>query len=210
MTEHNRDSAEFFENRGFGLTIGFGERPAILSIDFMNGFTDESLPLGSNLDSEITVSRSVLDAARAAGIPIFHTIVCYDDDLADAGVWQRKQAGLLSLKAGTASVDLDPRVGRRPTEQVIVKKYASAFFGTDLASRLVSAQVDTVFLVGCTTSGCIRASAVDAVQWGFRPMVIRDAVGDRSPAAHSQALFDLQQKYADVVSAQEALAYLGA
>ena len=99
-------------------------------------------------------------------------------------------------------------MGRRSNEQLIVKKYASSFFGTDLASRLVSLSVDTVLLLGCTTSGCVRASAVDAVQLGFRPAVVREAVGDRSPAAHKQALFDLEQEYADVVSVNDAIRYL--
>jgi maleamate amidohydrolase len=208
MTE-TPDDAAFFASRGFGRRIGFGRRAAILSIDFMNGFTDASMPLGSNLDAEIAVATAVLDAARTAGIPIIHTIVRYDgDDLADAGVWALKQAGATTLRAGTNAVELDERIGRRPAEQILVKKYASAFFGTDLSSRLVSLGVDTVILLGCTTSGCVRASAVDAVQYGFRPMVVEQAVGDRSAAAHRQALFDLQQKYADVVSATEAIEHL--
>ena len=161
-TDH--DSAEFFHSRGFGLRIGFGERPAVLAIDLMRGFTDPEMPLGADLTDVLGHTRALLDAARAAGVPVLHTIVRYDeDDLADAGVWQRKQAGLTSLRAGAPAVELDPRLGRLASEQVIVKKYASAFFGTDLGSRLVSAGVDTLILTGCTTSGCVRASAVDAV-----------------------------------------------
>jgi maleamate amidohydrolase len=212
MTITNRsDESGFFNERGFGLTIGFGSRPAILSIDFMNGFTDESMPLGANLDVEIEAAVSVLEVAREKGIPVFHTIVRYDDeDVQDSGVWKRKQGGLATLLAGTRVVEIDERIGRLTNEQVIVKKYASAFFGTDLASRLVSLQIDTLLLLGCTTSGCVRASAVDAVQLGFRPSVVREAVGDRSPAAHRQALFDLEQKYADVVTVSEAIEYLKA
>jgi nicotinamidase-related amidase len=209
MTHTDHDSADFFHARGFGRRIGFGERPAVLAIDLVCGFTDPELPLGADLTEELRHTRSLLDAARDAGVPVLHTIVRYDeDDLADAGVWQRKQAGLTSLRAGTPAVELDPRLGRRPSEQIVVKKYASAFFGTDLASRLVSAGVDTIIFAGCTTSGCIRASAVDAVQLGFRPVVVREAVGDRSPAAHRQALFDLEQKYADVVALDEAVGHL--
>lgn len=201
--------AEFFKSRGFGLPIGFGEQAAILSIDYMLGFTDESKPLGSNLDKEIAVARKVLDAARLADVPIFHTIVQYDqEDLSDAGIWGLKMAGSGSLRTGSREVTIDPRIGCRPGESIIVKKYASAFFGTDLLSRLLSKRVDTVILLGCTTSGCIRASAVDAIQSGFRPIVVKEAVGDRSAAAHAQALFDLQQKYADVLDADEVLAWL--
>jgi nicotinamidase-related amidase len=209
MTDTDRDSTDFFASRGFGRRIGFGTTPAVLSIDFMNGFTEDSAPLGAPLEAELGAALLVLDAARERGVPIYHTVVRYDDqDIRDAGVWRLKQTGLTSLRAGTAAVELDARVERRPDEQILVKKYASAFFGTDLVSRLASARIDTLILVGCTTSGCVRASAVDAVQLGLRPMVVREAVGDRSPAAHRQALFDLEQKYSDVVSTEETVAHL--
>jgi len=208
MSAPDPDSVEFFAERGFGLKIGFGERPALIAIDLIVGFTDPEQPLGADLDAEVEETRGLLAAARAADLPVFYTVVRYDEgDLADAGVWRRKQAGLDSLAAGGRQVEIDPRLERRPGEQIVVKKYASAFFGTDLASRLRNAGVDTLVLAGCTTSGCVRATAVDAVQLGFRPMVAREAVGDRSPAAHQQALFDLEQKYADVVDAAETRDY---
>lgn len=209
MSGDERGSEEFFRSRGFGMRIGFGARPAVLSIDIINAFTDPGMPLGSDLSAEIAAARSVLDASRAAGVPILHTTVAYQDGgLADAGVWALKQAGLATLRAGTREVEVDERLGALPGEQVLAKKYASVFFGTDLVPRLVSQGIDTLIMVGCTTSGCVRASAVDAVQNGFRPMIVREAVGDRSPAAHEQALFDLEQKYADVVSLEETVAYL--
>ena len=105
-------------------------------------------------------------------------------------------------------MELDPRLERRADEAIILKKYASAFFGTDFITRLNTRRVDTLLITGCTTSGCVRASAVDAVQYGLRPMVIREAVGDRAEAAHRQSLFDLEQKYADVVSVDEVVAYV--
>jgi GH15 family glucan-1,4-alpha-glucosidase len=126
----------------------------------------------------------------------------------DAGIWAKKMAGLMTLRAGQPEVEVDPSLGRLPDEPVISKKYASAFFGTDLLTRLNSTRVDTLLLAGCTTSGCVRATAVDAVQNGLRPMVVGEAVGDRSQAAHEQSLFDLQAKYADVVSTDEVLEYL--
>ena len=200
---------DFFNERGFGRVIGFGTSPAILSIDFMVGFTDPKMPLGSDLDAQIAAAQQLYASARTGSVPIFHTVVRYDEqDLADAGIWALKQAGAASLRTGTPAVELDPRVGHRAGEQILVKKYASAFFGTDLTSRLTSAGIDTLLIVGCTTSGCVRASAVDAVQYGFRPMVIDEAVGDRSAAAHAQALFDLHQKYADVVTLADAITYL--
>lgn len=200
---------EFFRVRGFGLKLGFGERPAVAVIDFSQVFTDPEEPLGSNLDSEVAATVKLLVAARKARVPIFYTVVWYDEeDLGDAGVWLRKQRGTLSLGAGTKAAELDPRLGRRPDEAVIVKRYASAFFGTDLVSRLNARRIDTLIIAGCTTSGCVRATAVDAVQYGFVPVVVREAVGDRAPAAHIQSLFDLEQKYADVVALEEVLAYL--
>jgi nicotinamidase-related amidase len=201
--------AAFFAQRGFGQQIGFGERPGLVVIDILNAFTDPSQPLGSDLSREIEAIRQVLAAARAAGIPIFYTTVAYEEqDLRDAGIWALKQKGVVTLQAGTPGVELDPRLERRADEAIILKKYASAFFGTDFITRLNTRRVDTLLITGCTTSGCVRASAVDAVQYGLRPMVIREAVGDRAEAAHRQSLFDLEQKYADVVSVDEVVAYL--
>ena len=211
MSDVDRDSAEFFTARGFGRRIGFGIRPALLIIDFQNGFCDPEMPLGAPLDTEVDQTCTLLEAARAAGIPVVFTVASFEQsDLSDAGVWALKQAGIASLMAGTSAVEIDARLKRHPEEHVITKKYASSFFGTDLSSRLTSAGVDTVLITGCTTSGCVRASAVDAVQLGFRPMVVREAVGDRSPAAHEQTLLDLDFKYADVVGATETLDYLRA
>lgn len=207
----SQSMAEFFKERGFGLTLGFGESPALLVIDFLKGFTDPAMPLGSNLDAQITETVRLLGAAREAEIPIYYTSVAYEEkDLRDGGVWVKKQwKGASTLIAGTPAVELDPRLGRRADEPIVMKKYASAFFGTDLVSRLNARRVDTVVIVGCTTSGCVRATAVDAVQNGFRPMVVVEAVGDRAKPAHDQSLFDLNAKYADVVSMAETMAYLG-
>ena len=191
--------------------LGFGRRPAVLAIDLVNAFTDQQLPLGADLDAVVEQARRVLDRARSAGVPILFTTVAYDDtDLADAGLWAIKVPASASLRAGTPEVELDARLGRRADESVLVKKYASAFFGTDLVSRLNARSVDTIVIVGCTTSGCVRASAVDAIQSGFRPIVVREAVGDRDPGAHEQSLLDLQAKYADVVPVDSVLAHLAA
>ena len=205
-----REMEAFFKERGFGLSLGFGDSSALIVIDFMRACTNPALPLGSNLDRELAETVRILGAAREAEIPIYYTAVWYEEkDLRDGGVWVKKQLkGAQTLKAGTPEVELDPRLGRRPEESIILKKYASAFFGTDLVSRLNARRVDTLIITGCTTSGCVRATAVDAVQNGFRPMVVREAVGDRAQPAHEQSLFDLQAKYADVVSVEETMAYL--
>jgi maleamate amidohydrolase len=200
---------EFFKQRGFGLRIGFGERPALLVIDMVKAFTNPDMMLGANLDRQIEAHRPLLALAHERKIPVLFSTVMYEDaDFKDAGIWALKQKGVVTLKAGTDGVKVDPRLDFRPTDSLLVKKYASCFFGTDLVSRLLAHRVDTLIITGCTTSGCVRASAVDACQTGFRPMVVREAVGDRSVAAHDQSLFDLQAKYADVVSLEETLAYL--
>jgi maleamate amidohydrolase len=210
MTEQIPPSdAEFFRQRGFGLKIGFGERPALLVIDMLKAFTNPQMMLGANLDNEIEAIKPLLAIARERDIPIIFSTVIYNDaDLKDAGIWALKQKGVVTLKGDSDGIEIDPRLGFRATDSLLVKKYASCFFGTDLVPRLLSRRVDTLIIVGCTTSGCVRATAVDAVQTGLRPMVVREAVGDRSVAAHEQSLFDLNAKYADVVSLDETLQYL--
>lgn len=200
---------EFFAKRGFGLTIGFGRRPAVLVVDMIRAFTDPTSMLGANLNPQIKAIQSLLTCARARSLPVIFSTVCYEEaDFRDAGIWALKQKGVMSLRAGTNAVELDERLDRLAGEGWLIKKYASCFFGTDLTSRLVSAGIDTLLIVGCTTSGCVRASAVDALQNGFRPMVVRECVGDRSQAAHEQSLFDLQAKYADVVGLEDSCHYI--
>ena len=200
---------ELFRQRGFGKTIGFGQSPAVIVIDLIGAFTDPDMPLGAPLEDVIEETSKILQAARTRNLPIFYTSVAYEDrDLSDAGIWASKMQGLMTLRSGTPEVEVDSRLGRKPTEAVIFKKYASAFFGTDLSTRLTTLRVDTLIITGCTTSGCVRATAVDALQNGFRPMVVREAVGDRSKAAHDQSLFDLQAKYADVMAVDQILAQL--
>ena len=204
-----KDDEEFFRQRGFGIKIGFGERPALMIIDMIKGFTDPSMPLGAPLESQIEAQRPLLEVAHQRDIQVIFSTVIYEEaDIKDAGVWALKQTGARTLTAGSEAVKIDPRLGLQPRDIVLMKKYASCFYGTDLVARLNSRRIDTLIITGCTTSGCVRATAVDAVQNGFRPMVVREAVGDRSAAAHEQSLFDLNAKYADVVSLDETLQYL--
>ena len=208
VTTIDRDE-ELFEQRGFKRRMGYGARPALVVIDMQKGFTNSNEPLGSNLDSQIEATIPLIEVAHERGIPIFFTACVYDDpEMKDAGVWINKIAGLASLRAGTQNVEIDDRLGMRKGDTFLQKKYASCFFGTDLISRLTSQGIDTLILTGCTTSGCVRATAVDSCQSGFRPIVVREAVGDRSAAAHEQSLFDLDAKYADVVPLDDALAYM--
>jgi maleamate amidohydrolase len=205
----SKEDEEFFRQRGFGIKIGFGERPALIIIDMLKGFTDATMPLGANLDTQIEAQKPLLKVAHERDIPVIFSTVMYEEaEAKDAGLWGIKMKGSLTLTAGSEAVKVDPRLGMQPKDILLVKKYASCFFGTDLVPRLNSRRVDTLIITGCTTSGCVRATAVDAVQNGFRPVVVREAVGDRSAAAHEQSLFDLNAKYADVVSLDETLQYL--
>jgi len=204
-----KDDEEFFKQRGFGIKIGFGERPALIVIDMIKGFTNPDMPLGAPLETQIAAQKPLIDVAHLHNIPvIFSTVIYNDADLKDAGLWAIKMKGTMTLKAGTEAIEIDPRLGMQPADSLLVKKYASCFFGTDLVPRLMNQRVDTLIITGCTTSGCVRATAVDAVQNGFRPMVVREAVGDRSVPAHEQSLFDLNAKYADVVGLDETLQYM--
>jgi maleamate amidohydrolase len=200
---------KFFRERGFGIKIGFGERPALIVIDMLKGFTDPAMPLGASLDKEIEAQKPLLQVAHERHIPvIFSTVVYEEPDAKDAGIWGLKMKGSMTLTAGSEAVKIDSRLDMQPGDILLGKKYASCFFGTDLVARLNSRRIDTLIITGCTTSGCVRATAVDAVQNGIRPMVVREAVGDRSEAAHTQSLFDLNAKYADVVSLDETLQYM--
>ena len=200
---------EFFRQRGFGLRIGFGKRPALLVIDMINAFTDPSMMLGADLDGPIEATRQMLQVAHVKGVPVLFSTVSYSEPgQKDAGIWALKQKGAVTLVTGSHGVQIDERLQFAPGDSLLVKKYASCFFGTDLVSRLLARNIDTLVIAGCTTSGCVRATAVDACQTGFRPMIVREAVGDRSEAAHVQSLFDLDAKYGDVVTLEDTLNYL--
>jgi nicotinamidase-related amidase len=171
--QHHAD--EFYRSRGFGGRIGFGERPAVIIVDLIRGFTDPTMPYGADLDQVVDSSARLLDAARSReGTPIVFIVTAYESNsFEDAGWWRVKQQGIASLAAGTAAVEVDARLSYRPGEDhQICKKFASSFFGTDLLSRLNLLNVDTLLISGCATSGCVRATVVDGLQNGFRVQVV--------------------------------------
>jgi nicotinamidase-related amidase len=194
---------------GFHGRAGFGERPALVVVDVNRGFTDPSSPLVCDLDGCVAAIARLLGAFRGAGLPVVFTTVCYDDfGKQAAAVFIEKVPALLVLEPGSDWVEIDSRIAPVEGEPVLSKYFASAFFGTTLASLLASAGCDTVVVTGASTSGCVRATALDAMQHGYRVIVPREAVGDRNAAAHEANLYDLDTKYADVVSVDEALAYV--
>jgi maleamate amidohydrolase len=200
--------SEMYTERGFASRVGFGERPALLIIDFINAFTDPACALGSNLDKEIAATQKLLETFRANGSPVHFTTTAYEKGFTSAGVFIKKVPSLGLLKLGSDLIEIDERLKPKEGEVVWLKHYASGFFGTALASTLTVQKVDTLLIAGCTTSGCVRASAVDACQHGFRTIVVEDCVGDRSRKAHEASLFDIDAKYGDVVSLKEAEDYL--
>lgn len=199
---------EIYEQASLGRPLSLGERPAVLVIDFSCGFTDPDCPLGSDLTPEVEATRRLLDVARVKGLPVIFTTIGFEPHGKDGGLWLQKAPALASLELGGKWVEIDPRLGLRDDEVVIMKKGASGFFGTNLASVLVTQRVDSVILCGATTSGCVRATAIDLLQYGWPAIVPRECVGDRAQAPHEANLFDIQAKYADVVSVDEAIAYV--
>jgi len=204
------DARATYERVGIGGRLPAGRRPALLVVDLCLGFTDPRCSLGADLDAEVEATARLLAAARGRGMPVVFTTIAYDDAELERLLWTRKMPGLAELGARSRWTRLDPRLDRRPDEPVIVKQGASAFFGTQLASVLVSAGVDSVMLCGASTSGCVRATAVDLMQYGWPAIVPRECVGDRAPGAAEANLFDIDAKYGDVVPLGEALEYVEA
>jgi maleamate amidohydrolase len=204
----DEQAREVYAKARLGESVTLGSRPAVLVVDFSCGFTDPESALGSDLTTEVEATKRLLDAARARGLPVIFTTIGYEPSLKDGGLWLQKAPALADLQVGGRWVEIDPRLEPREGETIVLKKGASAFFGTNLAAILVSQAIDSIVLCGATTSGCIRATAIDLLQYGFPTLVPRECVGDRAQAPHEANLFDIQAKYADVVSLGEALAYV--
>jgi maleamate amidohydrolase len=204
----DEQAREVYAKARLGESVTLGTRPAVLVVDFSCGFTDPECTLGSDLTPEVTATKRLLDSARAKGLPVVFTTIGFDASLKDGGLWLQKVPALGELQVGGRWVEIDPRLEAREDEAVVLKKGASGFFGTNLAAILVTQGVDSVILCGATTSGCIRATAIDLLQNGWPTLVPRECVGDRARAPHEANLFDIQAKYADVVSLDDALAYL--
>ncbi|MEX0851579.1 MAG: isochorismatase family protein [Gaiellaceae bacterium] len=197
------------EHEGFHGRAGFGRRPALIVIDVNVGFTDPESPLVCDLEEVVAAIRQLLEEARRAEIPIVFTTVSYTEgDKRTAAAFIDKVPALLTLEAGSRWVEIDPRIAPREDEAVLNKLFASAFFGTALSSLLAANGCDSLIVTGASTSGCVRATAVDALQHGYRPIVPREAVGDRNPDAHAANLYDLDAKYGDVVSLTEVIEHL--
>lgn len=207
MGDHEQTLKDYTA-KGMAARTGIGKRPCVLVIDFQYGMTDPSCSLGSDhQDEPIRVSQILLAEARAAGVPVLYTRVAFRQDLADAGLFVEKVPSLGVLTVGSRWVEIDERVAPVGDEYVLTKRHSSAFIGTELQQVLNYRSIDTVIHVGCSTSGCVRQTAVDANAYGFRSLVVRDAVGDRSWQQHEANLVDMDGKYADVVTSAELIAH---
>ncbi len=201
------DLDQDYENAGFRGTLGFGERPAVVVVDWCKAYLHEGSPLYAGVEEAFESTIRVVAAARAADVPVLWTRVEYEPGGADGGVFYRKVGALQMFDRGNPMGDFDDRLVPREGDVIVTKQYASGFFGTSLAATLTSKGIDTLVVTGVSTSGCVRATALDACQYGFIPIVVRDAVGDRDQAVHESNLFDLDAKYADVVGEQEVIEY---
>jgi maleamate amidohydrolase len=199
---------EIYREQGFGQAIARGQRPALLVVDFVNGFLDPAIFGGGSIVDAAKHTKPLLEAARGKGVPIVFTRIVYAEDGSDAGVWCEKAPRLKSLTETSAASQVVDFLAPRSGELVVRKTQASAFFGTDLSSWLTYRGVDSLIIAGCTTSGCVRASVVDAISYNFRPVVVAECVGDRALGPHEANLFDIGQKYADLVDVSEAIARL--
>ncbi|MCC8977389.1 isochorismatase family protein [Bradyrhizobium acaciae] len=197
-----------YRQAGFGNAVPRGSRPGVLVVDFSYGFTDTSYPTAAEMSEPIARTRQITELARDRGHPVVYTTIAYQPAELTTLPWLKKAAGMAALLEGSRLVQIDAATGIRPTDALITKKGASAFFGTSLAALLTSAGVDTLIITGATTSGCVRASAVDAVQSGFTVLVPADCCADRADAPHRANLYDIDQKYGDVTTAADIIDWI--
>ena len=190
---------DIYQAQGFGNSLGVGAAPALLIVDFVNGFADAEVFGGGNIPDAIAATRPLLDLARRLEWPVATTRIVFADDASDANVFTAKVPSLLGLTEESAIGQVVPELAPAPGELIVRKRHPSAFFGTDLAQWLTGRRADTLFVAGCTTSGCVRASVIDAMCHGFRPVVVTDCVGDRALGPHEANLFDMGQKCADLM-----------
>jgi len=197
---------DIYRMQGFGQKLGLGKSVALIVVDFTNGFADPAMLGGGNIPDAIRNTKTLLKSARDRNWPIVYTRHVYAADGSDHNLFNVKLPTNNLLIEGSFAAEIVSDLAPQAGEFIINKQFPSAFIGTNLAAWLMQRRVDTLIISGCTTSGCVRATTVDAMCAGLRPIVARDCVGDRAEGPHQANLFDLQQKYADVLSSNEILA----
>lgn len=199
---------DIYKRQGFGNSSGFGARPALLIVDFQAGFADPAVLGGGNIAAAVECTAGLLAAFRRLGLPVAYTRVVHADDGADAGIFCLKSPANLKLTEHAPEGQIVAKLAPRPGEYIVRKQQPSAFFGTGLQSWLTMQRVDTLIHTGCTTSGCVRASVVDGLSYNYRNVVVTDCVGDRAIGPHEANLFDMGQKYADLMRRDEVIPVL--
>ena len=198
-----RREGDVYREQGFGARSGVGQRPALLIVDFVESFADPQIFGGGNIADAISATTRLLSFARSRRWPVAMTRIVFADDGADANIFSRKVPTLLAMTESNPKGAIVPQLAPFAGELIVRKRLPSAFAGTELAAWLIGRAVDTVVVTGCTTSGCVRASVVDSMGCGFITVVAQDCVGDRALGPHDANLFDMQQKYADLMTASE-------
>ena len=201
--------SDVYAERGYGSRpVGFGEKPGLVVVDFQRGFTDPEFPMGGAplVDRAVENTARLMRAAKAAGAPVIACVIAFDGP---KGAPHWKVSPVLDMLAGTPATALDPRIAAEEPDVVLAKTAPSIFFGTAAGAILTRERVDTVIVTGCITSGCVRASIIDAFSLGFRVQVPEDCVGDQDEVAHRQNLKDVERRYADIIDADTAIAAIG-
>lgn len=205
---YEKDTGEFYEQRGIGGRVGFGRRPCVLVVDMQVGLDDPAYKVGADQTPAVEAISSLLPTAREHDVPVIFVRTGYRPDGRDGGLFLKKIPGLIELQLDSPAVDVDPRLEPQDDDILITKKFASAFFQTNLPSLLVAEDIDTIILTGCSTSGCIRAAAIDGISHGYRMILPEECISDRAEGPHRANLFDINAKYGDVVPLAEVVTYL--
>ena len=199
---------DIYKQQGFGNRSGFGNKPALVIVDFVNGFNDPTAFGGGNIPEAIAQTAILLAACRKHGVPVAYTRVVYADDGSDHGVFCLKAPSLKNLTETSPLSQVVPELEPQRGEYILRKTQPSAFFGTNFTNWLTSNGIDTLLVTGCTTSGCVRATVLDSMSSNIRTIVVKDGVGDRALGPHEANLFDMEQKYADLMTTAEIVAHL--
>jgi len=203
------DQSKIYERARLNNKLGFGKKPALIIVDLINGFTNPQMPLGSDLSNVIDATNKIIEQCRVKDVPVIFATIAFNPNKLDGGLWVKKAPAQGEFVFGSDLIKVDERMDYQPEKDTyLIKKYASCFAGTDLAATLSALGTDTVIITGATTSGCVRATAVDALQNGFIPIVPKQAVGDRAQGPHEASLFDINAKYGDVVDLDDVINYL--
>lgn len=197
------DTEEIYEESGITGDIGFGDSPAIVVIDLQTAFTDPACSLGSDLDETVEANADLLETAREHDVPIYFTRCVYRDDARDGAIFAEKIPSTAELTRDSEWLEIDPRLGPSDSDHIVEKQQPSGFFDTELDTMLTYEGIDTTVITGATTSGCVRATVVDACSHGYRPIVPEECVGDRAEDPHEANLFDMDSKYADVMDLED-------